>query len=175
MNIIKSINNVIYNRFINEMAGNKNKTISTIQKHSESLIEHFIKMFLFGNSTNNLNDWSDTVANILDFCNTSKVKTSRGKLKYNTYLEELFGINNTFDFGDARGFLYDFYIKHKNDFLNFTFNPMKDIDMVKRFYNSYKEFATYFANIMATDKVGGSRLNEFKYKSIEFATDDRLQ
>lgn len=156
------------------MAGNKNKTINTIQKHSESLIEHFIKMFLFGNSTNNLNDWSDTVANILDFCNTSKVKTSRGKLKYNTYLEELFCMNNTFEYGDARGFIYDFYIKHKKDFPNFTFNPSNDNELVKKFYVCYKDFATYFSNIMATDKSGESRLNEFKNKSIEFATDDRL-
>lgn len=157
-----------------EMAEDRGKVLDRLINHSQSLEEHFIKLFTMRNTTNDYNDYVETIANILNVCNKSKVKTKSLKLKEGEYFELLFGINDTFSYGDADVMLNDFYIKNRKKYPTYPYSPYMDCTaLVANFHDCYLDFAKYFSNLMSTDKVGGNRIREFEEKVRSFIEEEK--
>lgn len=160
--LIKLLCNGLEKSSLKEMADRRNVVTERIESHRKSMSEHFIKLFTMKNDLYNYDDYVNTVSAILDLCNRSLVK-GQIKLKQKEYLELLFGITNSFSVADADCRLNDFWVKHHNEYKMCPYVPGKDNEkLVKCYHDCYQDFAEYFSGIMATDKKGATRLDEFK-------------
>ena len=161
--ILKLANKSLEKRFLHEMAENRNKVLDNISSQYDSLVEHFVKLVVFKNTTNDFNEWSKTVADILDLCNRFLVKTKTGKLKSDEYLGNLFGIEDNFDLWDAENILTKFQRGIGKNYPKFEITD----ELINEFFTKYSELVKYFVPILSSDKSKTRRGEEFKEKVKE--------
>lgn len=126
--------------------------------------EHAAKIVIFENTTGDLNDWVNTLANIFNYINNMFVKSKTNKLKYKEYLELAFGINETFDIDNASSILDYFDMKFSKKFPKYE----RTDELEKKMYNFYNIMAKYFSSYFSTCKEKKNRISEFEEKIKEF-------
>ena len=110
------LSNGLQRRILKEMSDPRRIVMSDIGSQRLAIMEHSAKIVIFGNSTNDLNDWASTLANIFNYINNMFVKGKTKKLKHKEYLEIAFGVDDTFDEDDAGSILDFFDLKFSNKF-----------------------------------------------------------
>ena len=163
-NFLEFLNKGFEKKYLLEMADNRDRVIPRIKSQSDPLEEHIVKAFVYHNDKNNYNDYITTVANILNYCNGQVVKAKTSKLKSREYLNLLFGINSNFSITDARNRIWTFQMNKGKEYPPFE----RTDEMCRKFYNCYKEMATYFSDYLAKDKKGEDKMGEFKEKVNSF-------
>lgn len=160
-----ALSNGLQKRILKEMASDLWKAKSIITAQQNTIKEHFIKMFLFDNATNDFNGWARTIANAIVTINNVTVKPKNKKLKFDDYLELAFGINNTFSESDAMVILSAFATKFSNKFEWYDWDSGFSKEQISGFFKKYKKLATTFSNYLSLNYWHDS-LMEVKEKII---------
>ena len=165
MNIfLEVMSNGLQKKILKEMSDPRKIVMSDIASQRLPIREHAAKLVIFGNTTGDLNDWVNTLANIFNYINNMFVKSKTGKLKYKEYLELAFGINESFDGNSASSILDYFDMKFSKKFPNYN----RTDELEKRMYNFYNTMAKYFSNYFSTCKEKKNRISAFEEKIKEF-------
>lgn len=165
MNILlEAMSNGLQRRILKEMSDPRKVVMSDIASQRLPIREHAAKLVIFGNTTGDLNDWVNTLANIFNYINNMFVKSKTNKLKYREYLELAFGINESFDIDNASSILDYFDIKFGKKFPKYE----RTYELEKKMYNFYNTMAKYFSNYFSACKEKKNRISEFEEKIKEF-------
>lgn len=165
MNIfLEVISNGLQRKILKEMSDPRKVVMSDIASQRLSIREHSAKLVIFENSTGDLNDWVNTLANIFNYINNMFVKSKTNKLKYKEYLELAFGINETFDIDDASSILDYFDMKFSKKFPKYE----RTDELEKKMYNFYNTMAKYFSNYFSTCREKKNRISMFEETIKDF-------
>lgn len=165
MNILlEEMSNGLQKKILKEMSDPRKIVMSDIASQRLPIREHAAKLVIFWNTTGDLNDWINTLANIFNYINNMFVKSKTNKLKYREYLELAFGINETFDIDNASSILDYFDMKFGKKFPKYE----RTDELEKKMYNFYNTMAKYFSSYFSTCKEKKNRISEFEEKIKEF-------
>ena len=165
MNILlEAMSNGLQKKILKEMSDPRKIVMSDIASQRLPIREHAAKLVIFGNTTGDLNDWVNTIANIFNYIKNMFVKSKTNKLKYREYLELAFGINETFDIDNASSILDYFDMKFGKKFPKYE----RTDELEEKMYNFYNTVAKYFSNYFSTCKEKKNRISEFEEKIKEF-------
>lgn len=162
MNIVRYLEKSLERR-LQEMADPRGSALEDIANQRKPIREHFVKLIIYKNKTNDYEDWINTLANILNVINNTQIKTRSLKFKEQEYLKLVFGINNSFNEGDADTMIEWFDLDFSK---KMPPHPPRE-QFVSDLYGKYKEFAHYFSHYLATCKTKGRRIEEFENKIRE--------
>lgn len=160
-----ALSNGLQKRMLKEMASDLWKAKATLTAQQGTIKEHFIKMFLFDNSTNDFNGWARTIANAIVSINNVTIKPKNKKLKFDDYMELAFGINETFSESDALVILSSFAAKFSNKFEWYDWDNGFSKEQISDFLRKYKRLAATFSSLFPLNYWHGS-LSEIKEKII---------
>lgn len=159
LNILKLITESSERIILNEMSLPRERVIANLFSQTDTIIEHFLNILIFDNTTNDRHDWLRTIAETLDYYNRIEAKTKSIKLKKEDYRRFLFGINETFSLHDAHILIEGYEKKAKKKF------HVVDIDyasLVPEFYKKYHALTNYFSEYMEKCKdTETKRYDEF--------------
>lgn len=165
MNILLEVmSNGLQRKILKEMSDPRKVVMTDIASQRLPIREHAAKIVIFENTTGDLNDWVNTLANIFNYINNMFVKSKTNKLKYKEYLELAFGINETFDIDNASSILDYFDMKFSKKFPKYE----RTDELEKKMYNFYNIMAKYFSSYFSTCKEKKNRISEFEEKIKEF-------
>ena len=165
MNILLEVmSNGLQRKILKEMSDPRKVVMTDIASQRLPIREHAAKIVIFENTTGDLNDWVNTLANIFNYINNMFVKSKTNKLKYKEYLELTFGINETFDIDNASTILDYFDMKFSKKFPKYE----RTDEIEKKMYNFYNTMAKYFSDYFSTCKEKKNRISEFEEKIKEF-------
>ena len=150
-----------------EMAKSKNKVIYYLSEQHDPLVEHFLKVIIFKNTTNNLNQWVNTIANILNICNGFVVKSNNGKLSAKEYKKWVFGYDGKLDITIVENMVKWFKSKFGKAFPKFTITDGLIQDVFIKFEMISNYFSNYMSKDSGDDENDSSRLTEFREKIID--------
>ena len=159
MNILRLITESSERIILNEMSLPRERVIAKLFSQTDTVIDHFLNILVFDNTTNDRHDWLRTIAETLDYCNRIEAKTKSKKLKKEDYRRFLFGINETFSLHDTRILIEGYEKKAKKKF------PVVNIDyasLAPEFYKKYLALTNYFSVYMEKCKdTEAKRYDEF--------------
>lgn len=158
------MSNGLQRKILKEMSDPRKVVMTDIASQRLPIREHAAKIVIFENTTGDLNDWVNTLANIFNYINNMFVKSKTNKLKYKEYLELAFGINETFDIDNASSILDYFDMKFSKKFPKYE----RTDELEKKMYNFYNIMAKYFSSYFSTCKEKKNRISEFEEKIKEF-------
>lgn len=153
------LSNSLQRKLLREMADPRRKVAIYIDSQSDAVREHFLKIIIFKNTTNNQNQWVNTLANIFNFCNGLRVKSKTNKLKVDEYREYLFGVTSSFDLQDASNMVYWFEITFGDKFPKFE----RTRELSQEVFMKYKALSDYFSMYFSKDNRNEDRLIEFRH------------
>ena len=155
--IWRRLSSISHEEFLTEMANNKKKTISLISGYWWDIVSHFFKCIIFSTSSS-INHLIDEIAVWLNYINNQFSKTKSLKLSKNVYLEEVFGVNNTTEPRDIRGWIENFQLKEGIKYPEFTITK----GLVARCFEYFVKFADYFSSLFEVDKSDKNKTSAFK-------------
>lgn len=137
----------IKNSKIYGMAYSRKDVIENIHKIKDALEEHILKCAIYGDSTNNLTHWVKEVCGYLNYANRFSVKPNNGRLKYNDYLDNLFGFMGD-AIGDAETDLLWFQLNnnHSKEYPDFEITP----ELIQRTFDIFNSIKEYMLPILTT-------------------------
>ena len=163
MNILRLITESSERIILNEMSLPRKRVIAKLFSQTDTVIDHFLNILVFDNTTNDRHDWLRTISETLDYCNRIEAKTKSMKLKKEDYRRYLFGINETFSLHDSST-LIEGYEKHAKDKF-----PSVDIDydsLVPEFYKKYSILTNYFSEYTAKCKDTRTKRKDEFYETV---------
>lgn len=154
---LKSIVEAQDKKYLLEMANSRKKTISIISSYWWDIVSHFFKCVIFPQDPS-YNHWLDEISTWFNYINNQFVKTKSFKLKKNIYMDEVFGINNTFEVKDIRGWLENFQMKEGRKYPEFEVSK----GLVAKCFEFYYKLANYFSSLFEVDKSDKNKIKKFK-------------
>lgn len=144
-----------YKLVLKDMAMELSKAKGILKNNSDSFAEHFTKIAIYKNSTNDLNGWIRTLAIICTNVGNIPVKTKSGKLSEKDYLEYFF--NSINDYKDLRQNYYSILLKGFSEVEN-----AENKESLNNWFNIYKELKT----LLLTKFLQNEDLTLSQYKSL---------
>lgn len=156
-NVWKDLDKISHEEFLLEMANNKKKTISLISGYWWNIASHFFKCVIF-TEDDSRSHWIDEISVWLNYVNNQFAKTKSLKLKKEIYLDEVFGVNNSTEPRDIKGWLENFQMKEGRNYPEFEISK----GLVAKCFEYYLKFAEYFSSLFEVDRSDKNKINNFK-------------
>lgn len=157
MFILKKIVEAQDRKYLLEMANNRKKAIDLIGKYWWNIVSHFFKCIIFPKDSS-YNHWLNEIAAWLDYVNHQLVKTKSLKFKKDVYMEETFGITDSFDLRDMKGWLENFKLGDGKKYPKFDLSR----GLIAKCFEYYYMLADYFSSLFEVDKSDKNKTSQFK-------------
>ena len=136
-------------KIINEMSVNRNSAINDLNKISEIMRTHIIKIIVYKNTTNDYKGWCDEVANYLFTASDIRLKPKNRKLKEKDYEEHLFSSFGT-TLSDTRLALLATlsHLENKKGFYHVKYSD----ELLKEVFKVLTDFMNTFLKIISKNE-----------------------
>lgn len=154
---LRSVVDAQERKYLLEMASSRKKTISLISGYWWDIVSHFFKCIIFPNDPS-YNHWISEIAAWLNYINNQFAKTKSFKLKKEVYMDEVFGINNTFELRDIRSWLENFQLRDGKKYPEFEISK----GLVAKCFEYYYKLADYFSSLFEVDRSDKNKTSQFR-------------
>lgn len=131
---------------LNELAYPRKRALEKLEYLSGALIEYIIKCVVYKNTTNNLDHWTNEIADYFYEVNNIRVKSNTGRLKEKDYLNHLFYYQGE-DYQDMKVQLISF--SRNKDYPDFEITK----NLIKELTDKFNSIARVVSKILSQSNV----------------------